>query len=123
MGTVRASHEAHHQPAPPIIKQFHVILRLIGCVTLLRSIVSCVVLLLQENLLVVLAKDANSPKQRVDHEELAGSEEIPSNYEESANLYIAAICCIMLHAQYNYDCKLLIIKWGERTLKDGFAIW
>merc|ERR1711997_181180 len=103
-------------------KQFHVILRLIGCATPLRSIVSCVVLQLRVNLLVVLAKDANSPKPRADQEELAGSEEIPSNYEESVNLYIAAICCIMPHVKYNYACILLIIKWGERTLKDGFAI-
>merc|ERR1711994_151743 len=95
-----------------IIKQFHVILRSIGCATPLKSIVSCVVLLLQVNLLVVLAKDANLPKPRVDQEELAGSEEIPSNCEESVNLYIAAMRCIIPHAKYNYACILFIIKLG-----------
>merc|ERR1711994_360100 len=104
-----------------ITKQFHVILRSIGCAMPLKSIVSCVALLLQVNLLVVLAKDANLPKPRVVQEELAGSEEIPLNCEESVNLYIAAMCCIIPHAKYNNACILFKLNWGERTFKDGFA--
>ena len=55
---------------------------------------------MQESHHVVSAKDANSPKQRADLAELAGSEGIPSNYEENVNLYIAVKCSIMPHAKY-----------------------
>merc|ERR1712080_64178 len=98
------------------------ILKLIGCAMPLRNTASCVVLLLQESLHAVWAKDANSPKPRVDLAELAGSEEILSNCEESVNLYIAAKCCIMPRAKYNYINVLRIITWGEGTSMDIYVI-
>ena len=67
---------------------------------------------------MVWAKGANSLKPRVDLAELAGSEEILSNCEESVNLYIALKCCIMPRGKYNYENIPKVITWGEGTLID-----
>merc|ERR1712088_937055 len=98
------------------------ILRLIGCAMPLKNTVNCVALLLQESPHVVWAKDASSPKPRVDLAELAGSEEILSNCAENVNLYIATKCCIMPRAKYNYTIVLKNITWGEGTSTDAYVI-
>merc|ERR1711983_582969 len=80
-----------------------------------------VVLLLPVNHPVDWVKDVSSLKLKEDQEEHAGLEEIPSNCEESVNLYIAAKCFIVLCA-INKQCLLykniICYIWGERTSID-----
>ena len=78
---------------------------------------SYVALHMPESHHVVWAKDASLPKQRVDHAELAGSEETPSNCKENVNLYIAIKCFVVPCVKYNHAeyVNILIWSWGERT--------
>ena len=80
-------------------------------------------LLLQESHLVVLAKDESSLKPRVVLAELAGSEEIPSNCEESVK-YIAVKCFIIPRAEYNHQYINVLNRctWGEKTLKGVYGV-
>merc|ERR1712059_158369 len=108
-----------------IIRQLLVTPKLIGCVVPFRNIVSYVALPMQESHPVDWAKDASSPKPRVDHAELAGSEETPSNYKENANLYIAIKCFIIPCVKYNhveYVNVLISTNWGEGTSQDVVSL-